>query len=317
MKIDPEVLTREEQAIFRLRSLYRSRGYQPYKMSKFEEYDLYVKNKDFLISDNILTFTDTNGKLMALKPDVTLSIIKNSKDLPDDVRKLYYNETVYRTAKGTHRFREIMQTGLECIGKIDDGCIGEVLLLAAGSLACISPSFVLDISHLDLLTDLVDGLSPRTEIRKALMHCVGEKNLHEISDICRDNDLDPARTEILKQLASLYGTPETVLPRLQTLLKDCGAASALAQLERAVKVFETSPYKDCIRIDFSVISDIKYYNGIVFKGFLNHIPDSVLSGGQYDRLMQKMHRRSGAIGFAVYLDELQRFDLKEEGLCEA
>ena len=59
-------------------SVFESYGYRQFRMSKFEEYDLYVRNKDFLLSDKIITFNDTNGKLMALKPDVTLSIIKNS-----------------------------------------------------------------------------------------------------------------------------------------------------------------------------------------------------------------------------------------------
>ena len=76
----------EESTVFALRSLYSKYGYSQYKMNKFEEYDLYVKNKDFLISDSVITFTDTNGKLMALKPDVTLSIIKNTKD--EETRKL-------------------------------------------------------------------------------------------------------------------------------------------------------------------------------------------------------------------------------------
>ena len=65
-------LSFQEKVIFSLRGLYRSYGYTQYKMSKFEEYDLYANNKDFLISDRVITFTDTNGKLMALKPDVTL-----------------------------------------------------------------------------------------------------------------------------------------------------------------------------------------------------------------------------------------------------
>ena len=77
MKIEDSVLRNDEKAVFELRSLYSKYGYSRYRMSKFEEYDLYVRNKDFLISDNIITFTDTDGKLMALKPDVTLSIIKN------------------------------------------------------------------------------------------------------------------------------------------------------------------------------------------------------------------------------------------------
>ena len=123
-----------EKVIFSLRSLYEKYGYSQYKMSKFEEYDLYARNKDFLISDSVITFTDTNGKLMALKPDVTLSIVKNSKDAPDFVQKLYYNENVYRVSKRSHAFQEIMQVGLECIGMVDDYCICEALMLAAQSL---------------------------------------------------------------------------------------------------------------------------------------------------------------------------------------
>ena len=62
--------------------------------------------------------------------------------------------------------------------------------------------------------------------------------------------------------------------------------------------------KPNLRIDFSLLSDMTYYNGIVFRGYIKGIPDSVLSGGRYDRLMRKMNRTSDAIGFAVYLDRL-------------
>jgi ATP phosphoribosyltransferase regulatory subunit len=54
------------------------------------------------------------------------------------------------------------------------------------------------------------------------------------------------------------------------------------------------------------VDDIHYYNGFVFKGFVDGLPVSILSGGQYDKLMAKMGRRSGAIGFAVYMDQIGR-----------
>ena len=71
--LNSQFLKDDERAILSLRALYGKYGYLPYKMSKFEEYDLYVKNKDFLVSDSVITFNDTNGKLLALKPDVKLS----------------------------------------------------------------------------------------------------------------------------------------------------------------------------------------------------------------------------------------------------
>lgn len=93
MIIETDNLKYDEQAVFLLRSLYSKYGYKQYKMRKFEEYDLYVRNKDFLISDSVITFTDTNGKLMALKPDVTLSIVKNTKDSDGSVQKYITTKT--------------------------------------------------------------------------------------------------------------------------------------------------------------------------------------------------------------------------------
>ena len=86
--LDEGILKTEERAAITLRTLYSRYGYQPYKMSKFEEYELYSANKDFLVSDRFITFNDTNGRLLALKPDVTLSIIKNTKDIKGFVQKL-------------------------------------------------------------------------------------------------------------------------------------------------------------------------------------------------------------------------------------
>ena len=114
MGLDETVLKSEEHVMLELRALYKKYGYSQFKMSKFEEYDLYVRNKDFLVGDGVITFTDTDGKLLALKPDVTLSIIQNSKDMPGVTQKVYYNENVYRISGSTHTFKEIMQTGLEC-----------------------------------------------------------------------------------------------------------------------------------------------------------------------------------------------------------
>ena len=126
-----------ERVARQLRELYRRYGYTKYKMSKFEPYDLYVHNKSFLVSEDILTFTDADGQLMALKPDVTLSIVKNAKE-GAGLQKVYYSENVYRTSPMTRGFREIMQMGLECVGAVDLVAMGEVLQLAARSLEQIS-----------------------------------------------------------------------------------------------------------------------------------------------------------------------------------
>lgn len=295
-----------EKIIFSLRSLYNRYGYSQFCMGKFEEYDLYARNKDFLISDSVLTFTDTNGKLMALKPDVTLSIVKNSKDLPDTVQKLYYNENVYRVAKGSRSFRESMQVGLECIGHVDDYGICEVMMLAAESLRCISDSSILDISHMGLLSQFVDSIGIPFSAKGAILKCIGEKNLHELEKVCREQGVEEENIRLLKQLVSTCGTPEMVLPKLRTILDGRIDTEPLEQLIRVVEALKDADILSRLRFDFSVVNDSRYYNGIVFKGYVSGLPSAVLSGGQYDSLMQRMHRRSGAIGFAVYMDVVEQ-----------
>lgn len=295
-----DVLKNEEKAIFALRNLYETYGFSQYKMSKFEEYDLYVKNKDFLISDSVITFTDRRGKLMALKPDVTLSILKNTKDKNGIIQKVYYNENVYR-AFGDG-FKEIMQVGLECIGDIDRYCIYETLMLAAKSLATISEFYVLDISHLGVISAVFDAAALPDDCRADALKFIGEKNLHELSKLCADAGVNEQGTLMLKELITLYGAPEDVLPKLKAAW---GNNTSLSELCEIIEAFKGSGIYKNMRIDFSVVHDIRYYNGIVFKGFIEGIPSGVLSGGQYDKLLQKMQRKSGAIGFAVYLDLLQ------------
>lgn len=297
-----------ERVIYNLRSLYNRFGYAQYKMNKFEEYDLYASNKDFLIGDSVITFTDTNGKLMALKPDVTLSIVKNSRDAADTVQKLYYNENVYRVAKGSHSFKEIMQVGLECLGAIDTHCICEVLLLAAESLHCISGDGILNVSHLGLLSELLEAVKIPREKQNKVMEYLGEKNIHQMEEFCRTCGVSEDNIGILRQLISLSGAPDQVLPRLRKLLAGVTGLAAVEQLEQVVEALQSEPVSNMLRIDFSAVDNIRYYNGIVFKGYVPGVPVSVLSGGQYDKLMRKMGRTSGAMGFAVYMDALERME---------
>ena len=304
--MNPIYLKPEEKAVYALRELYRGYGYLPFKMSKFEEYDLYVRNKDFLVSDRIITFNDMGGKLLALKPDVTLSIIKNGEDIPGYKQKVCYDENVYRVSGSTHHFKEIMQTGLECIGDLDAYDVCEVVTLAAASLDTVSSRFVLDVSHMGVLSALLDDMAADQDTRREITHCLSEKNPHDLTRICLERGISLEDTDTLCEFMGIYGDMDTVLARLAPLCRRHESAMiALSDLTVLRDHLQTTPYADRIRFDFSIINDMTYYGGVVFRGFLDGICEGVLSGGQYNKLMRRMGRRSGAIGFALYLDLLE------------
>ena len=298
-----ELLTRDEKAVFTLRALYNKYGYSKYKMSKFEEYDLYSKNKDFLSSENIITFTDTDGRLLALKPDVTLSIIKNSR-VTDGLVKLQYNENVYRISKGTNSFKEFMQVGLECLGNIGNAELTEVILLAAKSLDLISESNMLEISHLDITYGVLSFAGVSHDGKKKILDCLGKKNVSGIEAVCRSELVSDEKTNLVKNLATIYGKPDSVLKKLDVFKVNKETTAAVEQLEYIFSVLKEQGVSEKLCLDFSLVGDMKYYNGIAMKGFIDGIPSGILSGGQYDNMMLKMHKKARGVGFAVYLDEL-------------
>lgn len=297
------VLTKDEIAVFTLRALYNEYGYSHYKMSKFEEYDLYVRNKDFLVSDNVITFTDTDGRLLALKPDVTLSIIKNTKDF-NGLTKLCYDEKVYRVSKGTKTFKEITQVGLECLGDVDLSTIAEVLFLAGKSLDLISNENVLEVSHLDVVKGLLTALGVSDYGKKEIFKYLGQKNSQAVFSVCVSEGLTEDKTALVNKLVNLYGNIDTVLGELDAFIVDDSTSKAVSELKTVLTDLKNRGLSDKVCVDFSVVNDMNYYNGFAFKGFIEGIPTGILSGGQYDNLMVKMQKNSKAIGFAVYLDEL-------------
>lgn len=301
MKAD--ILRNEERAIFALRQLYSGYGYLSYKMSRFEEYDLYVRNKDFLASQEIITFADRNGRLLALKPDVTLSIIQNTVDRPGQVQKLYYNENVYRVDKGTNTFRESMQAGLECVGDLSAYDIAEVLLLAVKSLEKLGGRFVLDLSHMGLISAALEESGLDEEGQLEALGFLRQKNIHELSLLCGRQAIEAAQAEKLRRLAECRGGVQ-VLAEMEKLLTSPRERQALAELKSLLGIL--SSYGDAVQVDFSVGGDMQYYSGVVFRGYLEGIPVSVLSGGQYDKLLRKMGRSSSAIGFSVNVNLLEQ-----------
>ncbi len=297
-------LTGEEIFTGKLRSLFTSYGYKQYKMSKFEEYSLYGGNMDFLVSDSVITFTDTDGKLMALKPDVTLSIVKNDDDDLRTVRKVSYTENVYRVSKGTGSFKEIMQCGAECIGDVDVQTVGEALTMASKALALTGWRYALEVSHLGFVRKAIEEATDDPILREKIAKCVGEKNVHGIDELCRGR-VDKEAAKRIESLASVSGKIGVAAKKLREIGLDGEEEEYLAELESALSSLAGAGLEEAA-VDLSATADPNYYNGVVFKGFVEGVPESVLSGGQYDRLMTKMGRRSRAVGFAVYVDALER-----------
>ena len=306
MEIELNSMRKEDEVSLVLGNLFESYGYKKYLMSRFEEYSLYMENKDFLISDKIITFTDAGGKLMALKPDVTLSIVKNAK-AEKGVRKLYYIENVYRPARNLPEFRESEQIGLEAIGDIDGYTVYEVTRLALNALAAVDKDFILDISHVGFVSALIEGLGLDYEANEEIYGYVTGKNLHGLKAASARLGISEEAFSALETLTSVSGTLSDGIEKARKAVMNAGMRIALDELETLDRALRSTEFYDNVRLDFSFVNDTGYYNGIIFTGFTPAVPRPVLSGGRYDKLMKKFAKDAGAIGFAVYVDEIASF----------
>lgn len=306
MKINLSTLTSEEKVSLALRDVYEKYGYKRFKMSKFEEYSLYLENKNFLLSDNIITFNDLDGKLLALKPDVTLSIAKNAK-LEGSTEKVYYIENVYRLDKEASKYREISQMGLEAIGQYDGYITTEVILLALKSLNEIDENFVLDISNISFVTGLIDAITPDYTLRNKLLDCIVSKNLHDLTKLAESVGFSEDIKRSLKKLITINGSFLSALESAQEIAVNDEMKNSLNELREIYEVIGETKFKENIRLDFSIINDTNFYNGIVFCGYVAGVPRAVLSGGRYDKLLDKLGKKRNAIGFAVYLNEINSY----------
>ena len=303
-------LKNDEKLLYSLRELYRQYGYRSFRMSKFEKYELYAGNKDFLVSDRVITFTDTNGELLALKPDVTLSIIRSASFAPGRKQKFYYQENVYRPSGSSHQFREIMQSGLECIGDLDSYDIYEVLHLAERSLAEISGKSILSVSHLGILSCLSDALGADEEDRNLLLHLVAARNEHELTELFRNRGWNEKLQSDLKALLHLNCSMKELPGELKEKTSGWLSVAVLDELKELSALSEEQD--TAMRFDLSVINDTHYYNGIVFQGFVQGVAEKVISGGRYDSLLIRMNKRGCGIGFAVYFGILEQMLRSEE-----
>lgn len=307
-----KIFTESEEVIYKLRELYEKYGYRRFKMSKFEEYDFYMEYKKFLTTQNIISFNDLDGRLLALKPDITLSIAKNAPE--GENTKVYYNENVYRVSHSIHEYKEIPQMGVEYIGDVDLYAECELLRLAHDSVAEIAKTafssgageyaYSLDVSHMGFISAILKYYGVSEGAKADVLECLGKKDGEGIYSACVSDGVCPEGAAKIASLASFHGSYEGL-----------AALSVGEETDAIIKELETVTRtlgSRAVHIDFSIVNDMSYYNGIVFQGFVDGMPRNVLSGGRYGNLLSKMGKNMSACGFALYLDLIELYGTSGE-----
>jgi len=301
MQISDNILSRGEKNALQLCELFYNNGFDRVRLDRFDDYALYAGNREFLGGADIVTFTGADGRLMALRPDVTLSVSRSANTTAD--LRLYYHENVFRRSGLSREFRILNQCGIERFGNIDSAAEADTIALAWKSMRAINiTGAIIDISHALLFSALAPGLSQQQTSEIARL--MSKRNGIEIKNRAARLGLSKEQAEIFMAIALLYGGFEEVVHKIRKFNIPAAAADALNSLEEIVsRVRKIEPDAD-IKLDISLSQDVSYYSGVIFQVIAGGFASPIVSGGRYDSLLRRLGKYGGAVGFAIYIDKL-------------
>lgn len=296
-----------------LRGLFCHKGFVETEVNKFEDYNLYMDHKNFLETDRLVSFMDAQGRLMVLKPDITLSIVKNiEQSALGFTQKLYYVDEVIRFSKENSSYNAIRQIGVEVIGRLDNISKLEIISLAQLALGEISNDYILDISHMDFVRGFLKGIGLSLVHQEKALEALHTKSGHNLKALLTKLDLPQETIEQGATLLEINSNISEGLKQAENLVINEEMQQAYNQLCVLEKELSDAGISQKVNLDFSVVSDLDYYNGFSFLGYVNGVPKAVLSGGEYSNLLTKMENENEGMGFALSLNEIDQYFPKEK-----
>lgn len=294
----------------KLTSLFRHFGYSEVVTPCMEFYDVFLGTSRMFRQESLYKLTDSNNRLITLRPDNTIPIARlaatrlKESDLP---LRLYYDQVVFtNNALLKGKSDEVVQTGIELIGGENTKRADyEALCTAVEALACFDMDFRLEIGHIGYFKELIRKLNLDSRTEEEIRLLINAKNYPALNDLL-DGIADNEVTATLKKLPGLFGG-EDVFDKAARLCTDDNIKAILHDLKKVYNRLSSLGYKDKIIVDLGIVRQTDYYTGIVFKGYLTGIGDSVLKGGRYDKLLGEFGRECPAVGFGVNCDAIATY----------
>lgn len=279
-------------------------GFIQIKPEIFEEYDE-ITQIDKNISTKSMVKVVSN-KVMVLRPDITISLMKNL--IPrweDDLSlKLFYHSTVYKNKKNGDGIIQCRQFGCEYLGEPSIDADREVVNLAFNILRKFTDEFLLEIGSGNYIDGFVEALNIDSDTERQFKKLLYRKNKPELEAFAQKLDIKPELKELMVNILSIRGTLKEVTERANKYFTNDRMKKGIEQLNTISTLISKEDLDKYTLFDLSMVSKLDYYDGIMLKGYYKSLYKEILSGGRYDSLTESFGKRVPAIGFTIYFDAL-------------
>ncbi|WP_099189017.1 ATP phosphoribosyltransferase regulatory subunit [Tepidibacter mesophilus] len=273
--------------------------------SIFEDYDSFIFVNKRIKKESMVKVLNGNSDILILRPDITMNIIKNL--IPrweNDLKlKLFYNSTIFRN-KTDSNIKEFRQMGVEYIGESSIKADRDVLGLALNVLQKYNNNFILEIGNSKYIDELLRITGLEESIEKELKSLIYKKNKIELIDYVANLNVKKEIYDLLSNILDFQGNIEEIIRKAQNFYMNYEMRKSIDELRVLNGFIKEYVYLKNIHFDLSIVSELDYYEGIVFKGYYTNSYREIISGGRYDSLTEVFGKKVSAIGFSIDIDEL-------------
>lgn len=289
-------------------SVFAAWSYEEVITPSVDYYDLFEQGMGQSEAQRGFRFTDNDGRLLALRPDVTSSVARMAATLlserPRPLR-FCYAAPVFRQQPQSHAEwrRENTQLGCELIGAGGHAADLEVLRLATEILSRLDldSSYCLTINNVEIFNGVAAQLDLSAVEREELRRLIDSRETAELRRFLQHHANDEGRAFL--QPTQLTGKQD-VIRAARKVITNPRSVTALDSLEELWTEIESLGLADRFEIDLSDVSSLDYYTGLSLKVFVHGAGTSVGRGGRYDGLTGNFGRAEPAVGFVLNLDAL-------------
>lgn len=285
-------------------------SYEEIVTPTLDYYALFERGMGRTEAHRAFRFTDTDGRLVALRPDVTSGIARAAATLFASAKRplrFAYAASVWRQQGRTHAEwrRENRQLGCELIGVAGARGDVEMLLIIAEAFDRLGlrESFRVTINHVGIFNGVAERLSLGGDAREEMRRLVDTRDFSALQEFLRPLTDSPDDTTAFAKLMRLSGKGE-MFDRARRVISNKRSTSALNELEKAWRILEVLKLTEWFEIDLGDTANLDYYTGIVFKIYVHGAGTHVGSGGRYDELISCFGTAEPAVGFVLDLDAL-------------
>ncbi|MCR5415801.1 MAG: ATP phosphoribosyltransferase regulatory subunit [Pseudobutyrivibrio sp.] len=295
--------------LYNLRKCFKSYGYMPISTPTFEYFDTFSKEVGSCKSNEMFKFFDREGNTLVLRPDITPSVARAAAMYFSDIDgpvKLSYEGNVfinYHSLQG--RLKESTQAGLEFIGDSSAMADAEILTIVVRALKDAGlKEFEIGVGHNDVVRGLIDAAALSCEKEEQLINFISNKNFFGAKDLLEKSGVSKGLIELFELTGKILNSPEGWDTYLEKAKKYKKVYDALEYLTKLYELLKKNGVMEYISFELGMISEYKYYTGIIFTGYSYGVGEPLVKGGRYDTLLSHFGKASPAIGFAITVDQL-------------